>query len=82
MIKTYEFNNSKSVSPAIGSLTEFTFSIAGVNITIPPFLDVPPNADTRYSVEGVIMRRGNEQVWTTGDMTIKGFSIFLQGVKR
>nr|WP_313091166.1 phage tail protein [Moraxella sp. CTOTU48268] len=84
-IKTYEFGSSYLVEAIPrGDVYNYnnTLAIGGVNTTLPPFLDVPPNADTRYSVEGVIMRRSNGQVWKTADMVMKGFSIFLQGVKR
>ena len=83
VIKTYEFVCLNEVEPTLGGETYYiTSAIGGAYITLPPFLDVPPNADTRYSVEGVIMRRSNGQVWKTDDMKIKGFSLFLQGVKR
>lgn len=83
VIKTYEFVSLNEVEPALSSATSYiTSAIGGAYITLPPFLDVPPNADTRYSVEGVIMRRSNGRVWKTDDMKIKGFSLFLQGVKR
>lgn len=83
VIKTYEFAGLNEVEPAlVGEIYDITLAIGGAYITLPPFLDVPPNADTRYSVEGVIMRRSNGQVWKTNDMKIKGFSLFLQGVKR
>ena len=83
VIKTYEFDSVRWVdSTPLEGQWYITSAIGGVHITLPPFLDVPPNASTRYSVEGVIMQRSNGQVWKTDDMTIKGFSLFLQGVKR
>ena len=85
VIKTYEFvslNEVETIPRGEKVSYNITSAIRGANITLPLFLDVPPNADTRYSVEGVIMRRSNGRVWKTDDMKIKGFSLFLQGVKR
>ena len=85
VIKTYEFVSLNEVETIPRGETfsyNITSAIGGANITLPPFLNVPPDMDTRYSVEGVIMRRSNGQVWKTDDMKIKGFSLFLQGVKR